>query len=167
MQFKFCFVKISWPYNPKLAVTNLVWAFPRPLATTNGIIIIFSSSGYLDVSVPRVCLHCWIIHLQCTGLSHSEICGSNRMCQSPQLIAAYHVLHRLWEPRHSPYALTYFLVCFISHWPFTWSACSVMFYSYSMSKNFLLVNSNSTHPNDSPASCFTTSSNVVLVNYTL
>ena len=95
MQFKFCFVKISWPYNPKLAVTNLVWAFPRSLATTNGIIIIFSSSGYLDVSVPRVCLHCWIIHLQCTGLSHSEICGSHRMCQSPQLIAAYHVLHRL------------------------------------------------------------------------
>ena len=32
----------------------LVWAVPRSLATTCGIIIIFSSSGYLDVSVPRV-----------------------------------------------------------------------------------------------------------------
>ena len=42
-------------YNPKVAVTTLVWAFPRSLATTCGIIIIFSSSGYLDVSVPRVC----------------------------------------------------------------------------------------------------------------
>ena len=43
-------------YNPNLAVTKLVWANPRSLATTYGIIIIFSSSGYLDVSVPRVCL---------------------------------------------------------------------------------------------------------------
>jgi hypothetical protein len=33
------------------------------------------------------------------------------ICSSPQLIAAYHVLHRLWEPRHSPYALNYFLCC--------------------------------------------------------
>ena len=34
----------------------LVWALPRSLATTCGIIVIFSSCGYLDVSVPRVCL---------------------------------------------------------------------------------------------------------------
>ncbi len=32
----------------------MVWALPRSLATTYGIIVIFSSSGYLDVSVPRV-----------------------------------------------------------------------------------------------------------------
>ncbi len=31
-----------------------VWAVPLPLAATHGIIVIFSSSGYLDVSVPRV-----------------------------------------------------------------------------------------------------------------
>jgi hypothetical protein len=42
-------------YNPGLAVTNPVWAPPRSLATTWGIIVIFFSSGYLDVSVPRVC----------------------------------------------------------------------------------------------------------------
>ena len=42
-------------YNPGLAVTNPVWARPRSLATTWGIIVIFCSSGYLDVSVPRVC----------------------------------------------------------------------------------------------------------------
>ena len=29
------------------------------------------------------------------GLSHSETCGSIRICQSPQFIAAYHVLLRL------------------------------------------------------------------------
>ena len=42
-------------YNPGGAVTRPVWAAPRSLATTWGIIVIFSSCGYLDVSVPRVC----------------------------------------------------------------------------------------------------------------
>ena len=32
------------------------------------------------------------------------------MCQSPQLIAAYHVLHRLSKPRHPPYALCNFFL---------------------------------------------------------
>ena len=44
-----------------------------------------------------------------TGLPHSDICGSIRICQSPQLFAAYHVLHRLPEPRHPPCALIHFL----------------------------------------------------------
>ena len=35
-------------------VSSLVWAPPLSLATTHGIIIIFSSSRYLDVSVPWV-----------------------------------------------------------------------------------------------------------------
>jgi hypothetical protein len=34
------------------------------------------------------------------GFSHSEISGSKRICRSPKLIAAYHVLHRLVSPRH-------------------------------------------------------------------
>ncbi len=41
-------------YNPGKAVTSPVWAVPRSLATTYGITIVFSSSGYLDVSVPPV-----------------------------------------------------------------------------------------------------------------
>ena len=44
--------------------------------------------------------------LQPAGLSHSEIRGSKAICASPRLIAAYHVLHRLQEPRHPPYALS-------------------------------------------------------------
>ena len=36
---------------------------------------------------------------------HSEIFGSQAMCAYPKLIAAYHVLHRLLMPRHSPCAL--------------------------------------------------------------
>ena len=47
--------------------------------------------------------------LQTAGLSHSEIPGSKVICTSPELVAAYHVLHRLREPRHPPYALSYFL----------------------------------------------------------
>ncbi len=46
--------------------------------------------------------------LQILGLSHSEIHGSKVICTYPWLIAAYHVLHRLNEPRHPPYALSYF-----------------------------------------------------------
>jgi hypothetical protein len=36
---------------------------------------------------------------------HSEISGSQPVSGSPELIAAVHVLHRLWLPRHPPYAL--------------------------------------------------------------
>ena len=39
------------------------------------------------------------------GFPHSEICGSRPICGYPQLIAAYHVLHRLLVPRHPPCAL--------------------------------------------------------------
>jgi hypothetical protein len=98
-----------WSYNPHLAVTKWVWAVSRSLATTYEIIIIFSSSAYLDVSVQRVCFSFEMIYLQYTGLPHSEISGSMCICHSPKLIAAYHVLLRLQEPRHPPYALTYFL----------------------------------------------------------
>ena len=52
--------------------------------------------------------------LQPAGLSHSEISGSKVICTSPKLIAAYHVLHRLQEPRHPPYALSYLLTVPIS-----------------------------------------------------
>src|SRR3972149_5479678 len=40
------------------------------------------------------------------GLPHSEIPGSQVVCTSPRLIAAYHVLPRFPEPRHPPYALS-------------------------------------------------------------
>ncbi len=43
-------------YNPSDAWTTLVWAFPVSLATTKGITFVFFSYGYLDVSVPHVCL---------------------------------------------------------------------------------------------------------------
>ena len=50
-----------------------------------------------------------ILDLQSRGLPHSEIFGLTVICTSPKLIAAYHVLRRLQDPRHPPYALPYFL----------------------------------------------------------
>ena len=47
-------------YNPAGASTPAVWAPPRSLTTTWGITVVFLSSGYLDVSVPRVRLPCGI-----------------------------------------------------------------------------------------------------------
>ena len=52
-------------------------------------------------------------HIIADGLPHSEIRGSMVICTSPRLFAAYHVLLRLREPRHPPYALCYFLVFFL------------------------------------------------------
>ncbi len=46
-----------------------------------------------------------IMQLHCIELPHSEIPGSMVICTYPKLIAAYHVLHRLPEPRHPPFAL--------------------------------------------------------------
>ena len=49
-----------------------------------------------------------MLSLQLNGLPHSDIHGSMVICTSPQLFAAYHVLLRLREPRHPPFALAYF-----------------------------------------------------------
>ena len=72
--------------------------------------VVFSSSGYLDVSVHRVpFLTLWIgvriLEVCSSGFPHSEISGSLDICSSPKLFAAYHVFHRLLVPRHPPYAL--------------------------------------------------------------
>jgi hypothetical protein len=107
---------VQQSYNPSNAETLLVWANPRSLATTEGITIVFFSTGYLDVSVRRVSfLQSRIPRLQRGGLPHSEIPGSMVICTSPRLIAAYHVLHRLWEPRHPPYALVRFFAI-VTRW---------------------------------------------------
>ena len=63
-----------------------------------------------------------ILSLQLSGLSHSEIPGSRVICTLPGLIAAYHVLHRLREPRHPPVAL--FLLFFCLN--YTSSFCSTL-----------------------------------------
>ena len=98
--------------QPRICIaTHAVWALPRSLATTGGIIVYFLFLRVLRCfssprSPPYTAVR--IAGLQPAGLSHSEILGSKVICTYPRLIAAYHVLHRLREPRHPPDALTFF-----------------------------------------------------------
>ena len=62
---------------------TMVWALPRSLAATYGIILIFSSSGYLDVSVHRVPSVYLLIQYTVTG------------CASRRLPVAFRSLSRL------------------------------------------------------------------------
>ena len=113
-----------WPCFPACSGHSQGSAGPRSLATTSGVSIDVLSSGYLDVSVPRV----RFLNPMCSGprylvspavdlprtannnqasggFPHSEIHGSRLILSSPWLIAEYHVLHRLLLPRHPPNAL--------------------------------------------------------------
>ena len=86
-----------------------LFRFRSPLLTESH--VVFSSSGYLDVSVRRVPLPAlWIgagMHegFSC-GFPHSDTSGSKGICPSPKLFAAYRVFRRLLVPRHPPYALS-------------------------------------------------------------
>ena len=96
--------------NPAMHASRFgLFRVRSPLLTESN--VSFSSSGYLDVSVPRVpFIHLWI---QCmmtgvlpAGFPHSDIRGSMDICSSPRLFAAYHVFRRLSVPRHPPCALS-------------------------------------------------------------
>ena len=91
-----------------------LFRFRSPLLTESH--VVFSSSGYLDVSVHRVPgVWLWIHHtslkVYLSRFPHSEISGSKDICSSPKLIAAYHVFHRLLVPRHPPCALSSLTRC--------------------------------------------------------
>ena len=95
--------------NPAMHASRFgLFRVRSPLLTESN--VSFSSSGYLDVSVPRVpflqlCIGCRIHEVCSCGFPHSDISGSRDICSSPKLIAAYHVFHRLSVPRHPPCAL--------------------------------------------------------------
>ena len=94
---------------PMRIATHGLGSFPFARRYSENRLLSFFSSGYLDVSVPRVPLHTLWIHV-CIPYSygefpHSDICGSRLICSSPQLFAACHVLLRRLVPRHPPYAL--------------------------------------------------------------
>ena len=96
--------------NSIAAVRFGLFRVRSPLLTESH--FVFSSCGYLDVSVPHVSLLYTMD--SCTGdrasfsagFPHSEICASSAICAFTQLIAACHVLRRLLVPGHSPYALS-------------------------------------------------------------
>ena len=96
--------------NPGMHASRFgLFRFRSPLLTESH--VVFSSSGYLDVSVHRVPFHTlwigvWMTGVCPAGFPHSDISGSMDICSSPKLFAAYHVFHRLLVPRHPPCALT-------------------------------------------------------------
>src|SRR5881296_1108223 len=98
---------MSRSHNPSRASTaGLGWPdFARRYFRDRGCFLFlrvlrcFSSPG-----LPRACARSSA--LRPTGLPHSDILGSQLVCSSPRLIAAYHVLRRLPVPRHPPCALT-------------------------------------------------------------
>ena len=101
----------SIPRSEPRSARTPVWALSISLAATFEITVVFSSSGYLDVSVHRVpflklCIGLRILEVCSSRFPHSEISGSKDICSSPKLFAAYHVFHRLLVPRHPPYALS-------------------------------------------------------------
>ena len=92
--------------GPQPQTTEVVWfglfPFRSPLLRESHLITF--SSGYLDVSVPRVCLF-RVITLLMTG------CPIRR-CMGHRMLAPYHTFSQLtasfigsWRPRHPPYAL--------------------------------------------------------------
>ena len=95
--------------NPGMHASRFgLFRFRSPLLTESH--VVFSSSGYLDVSVHRVpFLTLWIgvriTEVLSVGFPHSDIHGSLVICTSPWLFAAYHVFRRLLVPRHPPCAL--------------------------------------------------------------
>ena len=96
-------LRLSWislydrSYNPGRSENLPVWALPRSIASTGGIVVTFSSCGYLDVSVPRV--RPPVLRrsdgIAPAGLPHSEIRGYNGYLP---LTAAFRSLSRPSSP---------------------------------------------------------------------
>ncbi len=89
---------------------------PESLLFSRKQLVVFFSSGYLDVSVHRVpSVRLWIYRAVAevcsAGFPHSEIHGSQVICTSPWLFAAYRVFLRLLVPRHPPCALSCLTSC--------------------------------------------------------
>ena len=100
-------------YNLPIAETIRIWAVPLSLATTQGITIVFSSSGYLDVSVLRVSIPFGISGLQPEGFPHSEIHGSKGYLLLP---VAYRSLSRPSSPlRAKASTIRSYLLSFVTY----------------------------------------------------
>ena len=87
-------------------------SLPRSLAATEGVAVAFSSSRYLDVSVPWVCFPALYIQTGMTRYDPRRVAPFG----NPRINAWYaaprglsqlpHVLHRRFMPRHPPASLS-------------------------------------------------------------
>ena len=90
----------------------LVWANPVSLAATQGIAFAFSSSGYLDVSVPGSAFSYPMnsdmdtTPLRVVSFPIRKSPDQSLLTASPKHIGVRPVLHRLLVPRHPPCALS-------------------------------------------------------------
>jgi hypothetical protein len=112
------------PTTPGASSRFGLFRFRSPLLTESILFLFlrllrcFTSPGIACFFLPSPCATSWLRgfrkrrHLiKGARLPHSEISGSKRICRSPKLIAAYHVLHRLLAPRHSLCALKSLIPC--------------------------------------------------------
>ena len=74
------------------------WPDPRSLATTSGISVDFFSSGYLDVSVLRVCFPTLCIHVGIPQMWWVAPFGNRRIKAYSQLPDAYRSVSRPSSP---------------------------------------------------------------------
>ena len=88
-----------FPVRSPLLRKSLLFSLPAPTQMFQFSAFAFRLIGMTD--------------LQSAGLPHSESYESIVICTSSQIIAAYHVLLRLSEPRHPPCALSNFLIDFV------------------------------------------------------
>ena len=105
---------VAWSYYPDAALPQRRFGLFPGRSPLLGESLLFSlPRGTKMFQFPRFASshNMMMAVLQTAGLSHSEIPGSTVICTFPGLVAAYHVLHRLREPRHPPYALSYFRLC--------------------------------------------------------
>ena len=103
---------VAWSYYPDAALPQRRFGLFPGRSPLLGESLLFSlPRGTKMFQFPRFASshNMMMTVLQTAGLSHSEIRGSKVICTLPRLIAAYHVLHRLREPRHPPCALIHFL----------------------------------------------------------
>ena len=103
-----CFLRHRGPTTPEVPEHLRFGLFPVRSPLLGESFLFSLPAGTKMFQFPAFAHHIsGVTGLQPAGLSHSEISGSKVICTSPKLIAAYHVLHRLQEPRHPPYALSY------------------------------------------------------------
>ena len=103
----------SQSYNPRYAVTCLVWALSLSLATTQEIIVIFSSSAYLDVSVRQVRSYC-----DMSSTCRVSPLGNLRIKSHLQIPEAYRSLSRPSSPPRAKASPVYSFLLSSTYAPF-------------------------------------------------
>jgi hypothetical protein len=94
------------PYNPAIN-KDAVWAFPRSLATTNGISLIFFPPGtkmFQFPGLPSVRICTVTVLLKAVGYPIRTFPDHSSVASSPRLFVGSNVLLRHYMSRHPPCA---------------------------------------------------------------